>query len=197
MNGSTVVYHVANLEQGALARDPHLDAEVGPKVPSAERAVFLMWKTPSFKLCIIMTESAALEESKPRNVPNSHSNDNTDEAPNQLPETVSPSTLEPPTYPKRLLPASLSSSYEHGLITNQPRTPSQQASFENRKQEILQTMSDDEIEARYQETVRKIEAVLREIKEGNERVDKEVEGLRKTRELERKVWGRLKGVDGK
>lgn len=58
-------------------------------------------------------------------------------------------------------------------------------------------MSDEEIEARYRETVQKVETALKEIKEGNERVDKEVEALKKTREMERKVWGRLKGVDGK
>ncbi|KAL8824122.1 MAG: hypothetical protein Q9191_005289, partial [Dirinaria sp. TL-2023a] len=113
------------------------------------------------------------------------------------PDPVSPSTLEPPTYPKRLLPPSLSSSCPHGLITNQPRTPSQQAAFENRKQEILQTMSDEEIEAKYQETVQKVETALRGIKDGNERVDKQVEAKMKTRETERKVWPRLKGVDGK
>lgn len=144
-----------------------------------------------------MTESAALEETQPQSISNPQSNHNTDEAPNQPPDPVSPSTLEPPTHPKRLLPPSLSSSYPHGLISNQPRTPSQQAAFENRKQEILQTMSDEEIEAKYQETVQKVETALRGIKDGNERVDKQVEAKMKTREMERKVWQRLKGVDGK
>ena len=101
----------------------------------------------------------------------------------------------PRTYPKRLLPSSLSSAYPHGLITSQPRTTSQQAAFESRKAEILQTMSDEQIEERYQETVKKVEIVLKEIEEGNERIDREIEAARKTRETERKAWANLKNAD--
>ena len=101
----------------------------------------------------------------------------------------------PKIYTKRLLPSSLSSAYPHGLITSQPRTTSQQAAFEARKAEILQTMSSEQIEERYQETAKKVENVLKEIEEGNERVDREIEAARKTRETERKAWANLKKAD--
>lgn len=104
----------------------------------------------------------------------------------------------PTTYPKRLLPESLSSTYPHGLITGVPRTPAQQEAFESRKAEILRTMSDPQIEERYQEIVKKVDATMREIGEGNEKVDREVEAAQKTRETERKAWANLKkaGAEG-
>lgn len=102
------------------------------------------------------------------------------------------------TYTKRLLPESLSSPYPHGLITGEPRTPAQQEAFEARKAEILRTMSDQQIEERYQDTAKKVEEALKEIEEGNERVAKEIEAANKTRETERKVWASLKkaGAEG-
>jgi len=104
----------------------------------------------------------------------------------------------PTTYAKRLLPDSLSSTNPHGLITGEPRTPAQQEAFESRKADILRTMSDQQIEERYQETVKKVEATMREIEEGNEKVDREVEAAQKTRETERKAWANLKkaGAEG-
>lgn len=98
----------------------------------------------------------------------------------------------PTTYAKRLLSETLSSKYPHGLVSGEPRTPAQQEALEARKAEILRTMSDQQIEDRYQETAKKVEAIMREIEEGNERVDREVEAVRKTRETERKVWASLK-----
>ena len=98
----------------------------------------------------------------------------------------------PATHAKRLLPESLSSTFPHGLITGEPRTPAQLAAFESRKAEILRTLSDQQIEERYQETVKKVEATMREIEEGNEKVDREVEAAQKTRETERKAWANLK-----
>lgn len=102
------------------------------------------------------------------------------------------------TFPKRLLPESLSSTYPHGLITGEPRTPAQQEAFESRKAEILRTMSDLQIEEHYQETVKKVNATMREIGEGNEKADREVEAAQKTRETERKAWANLRkaGADG-
>lgn len=98
----------------------------------------------------------------------------------------------PTAHAKRLLPESLASTHPHGLITGEPRTPAQQEAFESRKAEILRTMSDEQIEERYQETVKQVEATMREIEEGNEKVDREVEAARKTRETERKAWANLK-----
>ena len=110
-------------------------------------------------------------------------------------EPANPSPPQQATYTKRLLPTSLFSNYPHGLITGQPRSPSQQAAFEARKAEILGSMSDDQIEERYQETAKKVEDAMKEIEEGNERLDREAERARKTRETERKAWANLKKAD--
>ena len=117
------------------------------------------------------------------------------ESPSANPTEDAPGS--PETCIKRLLPSSLSSAYPHGLITGQPRTTSQQAAFESRKAEILQTMSDEQIGERYQETAKRVGNVLKEIEEGNERVDREIEVARKTRETERKAWANLKKADTK
>lgn len=143
-----------------------------------------------------MTEPAPPEKSEHEPTPDSPPKLVDAEAPSKPHEPVSPQSLAPELYPKRLLPPSLSSTYPHGLITNEPRTPSQQTLFENRKQEILRTMSDEEIEASYRETVQHVEAVLREIKEGNEKIDQDVATKMKTRETERKAWARVPRTTG-
>lgn len=100
-------------------------------------------------------------------------------------------TISPPvdrSYPKRLLPESLSSTLPHGLITGEARTAEQQAAFDARKSEILSTMTAEQIEEKYLETVRKVQDLLQEIKDGHEKVDKEVEDAKKTREMERRAW---------
>lgn len=66
-----------------------------------------------------------------------------------------------------------------------------------RKAEILRTMgSREEIERAYEEVVERI----REEVEAGERKGREVEGemerLRMEREMERRVWGKLRGLKG-
>ena len=92
------------------------------------------------------------------------------------------------SYTKRLLPESLSSLYPHGLITGEARTAEQQAALDARKSEILSTMTDEQIEEKYQSTVKEVQNILQEIKDGNERIDKEVDNAQKTRAMERKAW---------
>lgn len=102
-----------------------------------------------------------------------------------------PQAVSPPlekTFTKRLLPGSLSSRFPHGLITGEARSPIQQAAFDTRKSEILSTMTAEQIEDRYQETAKKVQELLEEIKDGNEKIDKQIEDAKKTREMERRAW---------
>ena len=109
-----------------------------------------------------------------------------------------PSPLKPvappvrESFPKRGLPDSLSSSQPHGLITGESRSADQQAALEARKAEILSTMTAEQIEEAYQDTAKKIHDVLQEIKDDNEKIDKELEDAKKTREMERRAWLGLK-----
>ena len=97
------------------------------------------------------------------------------------------------TYPKRGLPPSFASTYPHGLISGHARTPSQQARLAARTAEILRTMGTGAaIERGYEEVVGRIR---REVEEGERRgreVEGEVEKLRMEREMERRVWGKLR-----
>ncbi|MCJ1228578.1 hypothetical protein MMC12_005239 [Toensbergia leucococca] len=115
-----------------------------------------------------------------------------------VPTTPPPRTSSPPNYPKRGLPPSLSSTYPHGLITGQPRTPTQQAAFSTRKAEILRTMSAEQMERAYWEVVGRIEGVLEEARRENEEVERDKVVLIKQREMERRIfWKALgRGEDG-
>lgn len=95
------------------------------------------------------------------------------------------------THPKRGLPSNLSSTAPHGHISGHTRTPSQQRAFDARKAEILRTMTADQIEARYQETVAQIRRVLEEDRLLGEKVESEMEGLRAQREMEKGIWEKL------
>lgn len=111
--------------------------------------------------------------------------------PEATPLPSQPQPVSPPakrSYTKRLLPDSLSTPYPHGLITGEARTDEQQAALDARKSEILSTMTNEQIEQRYQATVRKVQDLLQEIKADNEKTDKEVEDAKKTREMERRAW---------
>lgn len=99
----------------------------------------------------------------------------------------------PRAHPKRGLPQSLSSTTPHGLITGLARTPSQQRAFAARKAEIVRTMTPEQIEARYQDTVVQIRRVLDENRDLAEKVESEMEGLRLQREMERGIWEKLRG----
>lgn len=97
------------------------------------------------------------------------------------------------THPKRGLPNMLSSTTPHGHISGHARTPSQQAAFTARKDEILRTMTPETIEARYQDTVAQICRVLDENRILAEKVESEMVGLSLQREMERGIWEKLKG----
>jgi hypothetical protein len=98
------------------------------------------------------------------------------------------------THPKRGLPPILSSTYPHGHISGHPRSPTQQQAFEARKEEILKTMTKNEIERRYEEKVKEIRSVMEENELKGREVEAEMEKLRMEREMERRVWGKLKGM---
>ena len=96
------------------------------------------------------------------------------------------------SFAKRDLPESLSSTYPHGLISGQPRSPQSQRSFDARKATILRTMSTESIEDAYQETAKKINAILDEDRKRNDEIDREVQKLSDQRQLERKLWQKQK-----
>ena len=96
------------------------------------------------------------------------------------------------THHKRGLPPTLASTYPHGHISGHARSPSQQQAFEARKEEILKTMSKADIEKRYEEKVKEIRGVLEETERKTKEVEGEMEKLRMDREMERRVWGKLR-----
>ena len=93
-------------------------------------------------------------------------------------------------FPKRNLPASLASTYPHGHISGHPRSPAQQHALERRQATILRTMSASQIESAYDETTRRINAILDEDRRRHEELDREAEKLTAQRELERKLFRR-------
>ncbi|KAL8854858.1 MAG: hypothetical protein Q9221_000364 [Calogaya cf. arnoldii] len=97
------------------------------------------------------------------------------------------------SHPKRNLPSSLSSTYPHGLISGHPRIASQQASFDARKREILDTMTAEQVEKSYLEVTEKVKAVLEEEERKGREVDEKIEALKNQRDVERRVWERVKG----
>ena len=105
------------------------------------------------------------------------------------------------THPKRDLPQSLASTYPHGHISGHPRSPAEQRAFEARKTTILRSMNAEQIEAAYQDTVKRVVSVLDDDRKKNEEVDREVEKATKQREMERKIFWKMKGenekIDGK
>ncbi|KAL8996251.1 MAG: hypothetical protein Q9169_004182 [Polycauliona sp. 2 TL-2023] len=96
------------------------------------------------------------------------------------------------TYPKRGLPSNLSSTYPHGLLSGHPRTASQQASFNARKGEILNTMSAEQIEKSYLEATEKVKRLLEEDERKGREVDEKIEALKMERATERRAYERLK-----
>ncbi|CAF9941079.1 MAG: hypothetical protein ALECFALPRED_008990 [Alectoria fallacina] len=98
------------------------------------------------------------------------------------------------THPKRGLPPTFASTYPHGHISGYPRTAEQQAAFDARKAEILRTMGSKDIEKAYEDVVRKIREELEESERRGREVESEMEKLRMEREMERRVWGKLRGM---
>ncbi|KAL8773024.1 MAG: hypothetical protein Q9209_002044 [Squamulea sp. 1 TL-2023] len=109
--------------------------------------------------------------------------------------SLSPIPLDSPlrTHSKRNLPSTLSSTYPHGLLSGHPRTASQQASFDARKREIINTMTAEQIEKRYLEVTEKVKEVLEEDERRGREVDEKIEALKMERDVERRVWERVKG----
>ncbi|KAL8920703.1 MAG: hypothetical protein Q9172_004388 [Xanthocarpia lactea] len=108
---------------------------------------------------------------------------------------ASPIPLDSPlrTHTKRNLPSTLSSTYPHGLLSGHPRTASQQASFDAQKREILNSMTAEQIEKRYGEMTEKVKGLLEEEERKGREVDEKIEALKMERDVERRVWERVKG----
>ncbi|MCJ1284224.1 hypothetical protein MMC26_003555 [Xylographa opegraphella] len=100
-------------------------------------------------------------------------------------------------YPKRDLPQSFASTYAYGHISGHERSAAAQRAFDARKATILQSMTAEQAETAYQDTVKKIIAVLEEDRKKNEEVDREVEKLTKQREMERMIFRKMKERSGK
>ena len=96
----------------------------------------------------------------------------------------------PGVYPKRGLPAYLTSTYPHGLISGKPRSSRAQEAFDYRKASILRTMTKEQIEEAYWETAAKINALLEDDKKKNEEVEREMKKINDQRQLERKLFFR-------
>ncbi|MCJ1301499.1 hypothetical protein MMC08_004300 [Hypocenomyce scalaris] len=97
------------------------------------------------------------------------------------------------TLPKRGLPPSLfSTPHPHGLLSGHSRSPNAQRAFDARKATIMRTMTAAEIEAAYQEKVKDILKVVEEDRKMNEEVERKVELLRKQREMERRVFWKMR-----
>lgn len=109
------------------------------------------------------------------------------------PQSPIPLTSALRTHPKRGLPPTLSSTYPHGHISGHARTASQQRTFDVRKAEILRTMTAAQINTRYEEIVGKIQAVLEESRIAEEEIDREIERLKMEREMERRIWEKIRG----
>lgn len=114
------------------------------------------------------------------------------------PTTSAPSTPDPipltsplRTYPKRLLPPTVASTYPHGHYSGHLRTPTQQAALEARIAEIKRTLSKVQIEWRYQDAAKRVLELLERIEGDKEAVEKEIEMLMQTRELERRVHRKI------
>lgn len=95
-------------------------------------------------------------------------------------------------YLKRGLPDFLSSTYPHGLISGKPRSSREQEAFDYRKASILRTMTKEQIDQAYWETVGKVIALLEDDRKKNEETEREMKKLDDQRQLERKLFYRQK-----
>ena len=94
-------------------------------------------------------------------------------------------------YPKKGLPPEFASTYPHGHISGQPRTPKQQAALETRRKEILHTLTAAEIDEKYSEVCEQIKTATAEIDQDQRKWKQEVDDLKRKREVERRVWKRM------
>ena len=96
------------------------------------------------------------------------------------------------THTKKGLPVELSSTYAFGHISGHPRTPVQQAAFESRSQEILNTMTAAQIDEQYNEVCQEIKSTMARIEQDERMWKKQVDDLKRKREVERRAWKRIK-----
>ncbi|KAL9096272.1 MAG: hypothetical protein Q9163_006451 [Psora crenata] len=95
-------------------------------------------------------------------------------------------------HPRDLLPPALLKAYPDGPPA---RDSEQTAAFQSRKDEILRTMTHQEMQKRYRELADRIAERLEENERKDEEVREEIDKLVKSRELEIKVWERLKAAE--
>ncbi|KAL8902889.1 MAG: hypothetical protein Q9171_007572, partial [Xanthocarpia ochracea] len=67
------------------------------------------------------------------------------------------------------------------------------ASFDAQKREIINSMTAEQIEKRYVEMTEKVKGVLEEEERKGREVDEKIEALKMERDVERRVWERVKG----
>lgn len=58
----------------------------------------------------------------------------------------------------------------------------------------MKTMTKSEIERRYEEKVKEIRSVMEDNERKGREVEAEMDKLRMEREMERRVWGKLRGM---
>ena len=100
-----------------------------------------------------------------------------------------PATISFEHHPRNILPPAISSAYPNGIPA---RDLQQDAAFQSQKNEILRTMTGQEMEKRYKELAGEIVERLEEDERKEVELKEEMEKLTKSRELEIKVYERLK-----
>ena len=81
----------------------------------------------------------------------------------------------------------------HGLTSDRPpRSSSQQRTFEARKVDLMRTMTLGQIETRYEEVAKQINDIVEVDRKKNEEIDREIKKLEKQREMERKLFWKMK-----
>ena len=96
------------------------------------------------------------------------------------------------THAKRGLPATMSSTSAHGHISGHARTAAQQKTFDQSKARILRTMSPEQIEGAYWDTVKKINTILEDDQKKKEEIQREIDKLTAQRDLERRIFKKQK-----
>ncbi|MCJ1238840.1 hypothetical protein MMC14_006831 [Varicellaria rhodocarpa] len=112
-------------------------------------------------------------------------------------ELQADTSLESPFSPSPTgsMPSMLASRYPipHSLASDRPpRSRSQQRIFEARKVNLMRTMTLGQIETRYEEVAKKINDIVETDRKKNEEIDREIEKLEKQREMERKLFWKMK-----
>lgn len=104
--------------------------------------------------------------------------------------TAAPSVTGPdsaPKHPKRLLPPALSSATPHGPINKPARSAGEEAALDKRKNEILQSMNKEQIDAAYSGQAVKINEHLQRKAKKNDEIDSKLALLSKEHEMEMRV----------